>query len=122
MSAGSGSDITPQEAYDLLHKWITEETEVQASFSTAAMVTAFIKGLLKTAPEQQLCLVERSQKIGSAVICFNPSLAISRKYADSRAFRQPTAELQAHGAPQFGSTLIFVFPDTSQLGLWEIAE
>ena len=114
-SQGTGADISPQEASDLLHKWITESAKVQAMFVSAAGVTATVSGLLKLAPNGD-CFVRDRPEVGTPLIGFNPSKASSRKYGDSRAFPGPSVP-----GVRFLSALVFVLLDGSQLALFEIA-
>jgi hypothetical protein len=121
MSSGTGSDVTLEEAKDLLHKLITESIKVQAVITSPSGVAATVPGLVKGSPDGDLfVLVE--QRPGEPMISFNPSEALSRKYGDRRAFSGPSPELELHGAPRLTSALIFLFRDGVQVALFEIAE
>jgi hypothetical protein len=118
-SQGSGADISEQEADDLLHKLITESTKVQAAFAGAIAGLAFLlTGILKVSPG--LVWVTAGDTLAAPHISFDPAQAVERKYADLRAFPGATDTLVAAGAPRFASALVFVFPDRSQLSLFEI--
>jgi hypothetical protein len=121
-SQGTGADISAQDANDLLHKLITESTKVQAAFAGVIPGLAFIlSGVLKVSPDKGLVWVTADDELTGSHISFDPAQAVSRKYGDLRAFPQTTEAAQAAGAPHFTSALVFVFGDTSQLSLFEIA-
>jgi hypothetical protein len=126
-SFGTGSDISPQEASDLLHKLITESVTVQAVLSVGGCpgLYAALVGKVRPAGPGDIRVLEREQD-GATVpqIAFNPSLATTRKYADIRAFPQATiAQIAAMpGTPKFVSALIFAYPDNSMVALYEREE
>jgi hypothetical protein len=121
-SRGTGTDLSAEEANDLLHKLITESTKVQAAFAGVIPGLAFIlTGVLKVTPDKGLVWVTAGGGPTGPHIAFDPSQAVIRKYADLRAFPQTTEAQSAAGAPRFASALVFVFGDTSQLSLFEIA-
>jgi hypothetical protein len=119
-SPGTGSDITPKDANDLLHKLITESIKVEATYSSGSVgLTASVRGLVSLAPDGTLWITERSE-IGTPHIAFNPSLAVIRKYGDRRAFK-PGGRASSV-TPRLTSALCFVFADRSQVGLFEISD
>jgi hypothetical protein len=121
-SRGTGADISTQEANDLLHKLITESTKVQAAFGGVIPGLSFILGgALKISPDKGPVWVTAGGLAGPH-ISFDPSQAVSRKYGDLRAFPQTADAAVAAGAPRLVSAVVFVFGDTSQLSLFEIAE
>ncbi|HEY6348389.1 MAG TPA: hypothetical protein VI636_03165 [Candidatus Angelobacter sp.] len=115
-SEGTGADISPQEADDLLHKFITESTKVMAMFVSGAGVTASVVGLIKTSSDGD-CFIRERPEVGTPLIAFNPSRAVSRKYGDTRAFPAPSVP-----GMRFASALVFVLPDGSQLAIFEVVE
>jgi hypothetical protein len=117
-SPGTGSDITPQEANDLLARLITESVKVQAIFAGRGGVSASVAGLVRVAPDGTLWVIERDE-VGAPHIAFDPRIAVSRKYGDTRAFAPPDRG-SFPGMPPLISAICFVFPDTSQLSLFEI--
>jgi hypothetical protein len=109
MSPGTGADITLQDAYDLLQKWLTENTTVQVSFASGGGVTAYVKGKLGTDPNSNKFGVSEPKPVmGSPMIFFDPSIAVSCKYGDKRAFGDLGTKLAAIGAPRMLSALVFV--------------
>ncbi len=66
--------------------------------------------------------VAASWEFCSPQFIFSPRLAVSRKYADKRAFPPPSRRLEEAGAPSVESGLCFVFEDGSQLVLFEIGD
>jgi hypothetical protein len=117
LTGGSASEITAQDASDLLHKLISESTKVRAAFRSASGVTFTVVGTPKAAPEGEFS-VQEGDRIGSAFIMCKPSLASVYRYGDDRAFSSSTGEKNV----SFVSALTFVFPDDSQLTLFEIAQ
>jgi len=83
----------------------------------------YVKGKMATDPNSnQFGVSEPTPVLSSPMIFFDPSVAVSCKHADKRAFGDLGTKLVAMGAPRMVSALVFVLPDGSQLGLWEIAE
>jgi hypothetical protein len=74
LSAGSTSEITAQDASDLLHKLISESTTVRAAFRSASGVSFTVVGTPKTAPDEEFS-VQEGDRIGSAFITCKPALA-----------------------------------------------
>ena len=112
-SEGTGSEISPQEAADLLHRLITESIKVQAVF-TSGMVITTVNGLIRLGPSDTVC-VAHGKDPGTPMLVFAPSSAVSRRYGDDRAFSQIPA------GPRLSSALVFVMPDKSQVAIFEIA-
>jgi hypothetical protein len=115
-SSGTASDITAQDASDLLHKLITESTKVQVAFRSAMGVVATLAGVITVAHEGQFCIQGRDE-VPPSLVMFTPSLASVYKYGDHRAFTPDTLAI----GPSFASALTFVFADNSTLTLFEIA-
>jgi hypothetical protein len=121
-SPGTGADLTPQEFMDILHKLITESTNVQAMFfSSPGNIWATTQGPVKVSPDGRFGVIQGAGFSTSSIL-FNPSAAVIRKWGDVRSFRttMPPHLLEA-GAPSFVSALCCVFADGSQLALFEIA-
>lgn len=113
-SPGTGSDISEQDANDLLHKLITESTKVIAAFNGAA-VTAAVAGLVRLDPEGRVWITS-APHLPADCICFDPSRAVRRVYGDDRAFPGPPSGLAIKSA------LSFDFPDGSRMALFEMTE
>ncbi len=120
-SGGTGSEIEADDANDLLHKLITESTKVQVAFVSMGGISLFMQGVLKAHSDGKVC-VAASWEFCSPQFIFSPRLAVSRKYADKRAFPPPSRRLEEAGAPSVESGLCFVFEDGSQLVLFEIGD
>jgi hypothetical protein len=116
-SSGTGSDISLQEAKDLLSKYIEESTKLQAVFDGRGGVTAGLTGFLKPSSNVQL-KVTPDPSPDAPFLTFAPSLAESFKYAAGRAVPNPTLP----EAPRFPAALVIVYPDGSQIALFEIEE
>jgi len=114
-SRGTGSDITLQEAIDLLHKLMTESTKVVANVGTRSGVRSSVFGSIKLAPDETLAVTGDERPIPSAVL-FDPRLAVRRTYGDNRSMFTPGE------VPVFVSALCFEFDDGSSLCLFEPAE
>jgi hypothetical protein len=120
-SRGTGSDITLQDAIDLLHKLMTEATKVVAILSVPPRVTASIAGVLKLAPDDTLWVLNE-ELAPPHLISFDPRLAVRRTYGDTRTM-PPVPEGAPKGVPRcFASALCFVFPEDVRLCLFEASE
>jgi len=113
---GSGSDITLQDAVDLLHKLAIEVTKVQVAFNSACGITVAILGLLKICPDGRWAVVDGDGPTARTIF-FDPRLATGRTYGDTRTF-PPRSNLP--GAPTFSSAICFVFLDQSLICLFEV--
>jgi hypothetical protein len=115
-SPGTGSDISLSVTMDLLHKLITESRKVHAFFACPSLaITATLSGVVRVrASDKTLWVMDLDDPVFGPKLSFNPSLAVVRKYGDSRAFPQPP-----EGMPTFSFALSFLFEDGSHLGLFE---
>jgi hypothetical protein len=114
--SGTGSNISAQDAIDLLHKLITESTKVQAVFVGRGSVSSGVIGLVRIDPDG-LVWVKEGTRVDEAFIRFDPTAATSFKYGDNRAFPPVTVA----NAPRLSSAVCFIYPDGSQVLLFEIA-
>ena len=115
-SLGQGSDITLQEALDLLHKLMTESTKVVAYLSVSPKVRATVFGKIKPAPDDTLWVTDEELRV-PPMISFDPNLAVRRTYGDDRTLSPfPSGTLESW--PRFASVLCFIFPDGEQLALF----
>jgi len=120
-SPGAGADISPQEAYDLLNKWMTESTKVQGFLVTANGCRASVLGTVIPLPEGGIGVVLDRNPPLTTFFEFKPGLAARLKYGDARIF--PTDQIsEIPGAPTLSSSLGFVFPDDSVVTLFEIVD
>jgi hypothetical protein len=114
-SQGTASDISRQEADDLLHKLITESTKVQAVFTGRGAVAAMVTGLVSRLGEGIILVTEG--KFGTdPSFCFGTRDVSHFRYGDSRAF--------TGGSPlppilRFTSALCFTYPDGASVVLFE---
>jgi hypothetical protein len=119
-SSGTGSDISPQEAHDLLNKWMNESTKVQGLLVTSNGFRAQTLGTVIPSPNGGVSVVLDRKPPLTTFFEFKPGLASQLKYGDTRAFPAGLIE-EVAGAPTFASALTFVFPDGSVVALFEIA-
>jgi hypothetical protein len=119
MSSGTGGKINPQEANQLLHKWISEGVKVEVFLSTPCSIQAIITGSIEFDPNGNLCVIASDDADSPLFIRFDPSVAIHRNYGDARvAMPGSLAEL---GGPRLASVLYFTLADGSLVSLAEIA-
>ena len=120
-SRGAGSDITLQDAIDLLHKLMTEETKLVAVLDTPSGLKASVTGRLKRAPDDTLWVVDEDS-MPPHIISFDPRSAVRRTYGDSRTL-VPVPTTLPEGMPRrFESALCFSFSEGTRLCLFEVAE
>ena len=114
-SSGTGSPISAQDAVDLLHKFITESTKLQAVFIGRGSISAGVNGILRRAPGNRFG-VKRGESPDEPFLIFDPSQATSFNFADRRAF--PDLPIDPT-LPKFDCSLILIYPDQSQIMLLE---
>lgn len=120
-SQGTGSPITPDVATDLLHKFITEATNIQAAFGSGAGVVAIVVGILKVSLDgASIVAMPKDATIGSPMLMFKPSEALRWTYGDHRALLNSGATLP--GGPTFACALCCILRDGSQMSIFEIRE
>jgi hypothetical protein len=113
---GAGSDITLQDALDLLHKLSTESTKVVALLDVSPRVGASAFGVVRAADDSTVWVTDDA--VPPSLIRFDPCLAVRRTYGDSRTISPPSEPLP-RGFPRLASSLCFVFPDGSTVCLFE---
>jgi hypothetical protein len=118
-SSGTGADISRKEAEDLLHKLITESIKVQAVFHGRGGVGAALCGFVSR-PAPDTILVTEGGGVTAPSLFFGLNDVAGFKYGDDRVF--PGAKPRLPEAPRLNSALAFVYPDGTQIGLFEIAE
>jgi hypothetical protein len=118
-SSGTGADISRAEAEDLLHKLITESIKVQAVFHGRGGVGAALCGLVKARSTDEIVVTEGGETTAPSLF-FGLKDVASFKYGDDRVF--PGAKPSLPGAPRLSSALVFVYPDGTQIALFEIAQ
>lgn len=115
-SRRKGSDITAQEAIDLLHKLSTESTRVVAVLSVSPRIHATVFGKVKVAQDDTLWVIDDELRV-PPLISFDPLLAVRRTYGDDRTM--PTfPERAPENWPRFESALCFLFPDGASICLF----
>jgi hypothetical protein len=117
-SPGTGSDISRQDAIDLLHKLITESTKVQAMFIGRGGVIASLQGTVALRQDGMVWISNRKSPTAPSLIFGLADVSIF-KYGDNRAF--PGSSPTVPSAPHLSSALCFVCPDGAQVALFEIA-
>ena len=113
---GTGSDITRQDANDLLQRLITEAIKVQAVFIGRSVAAKTIG--VASRPENDVIGVTEGKVATDSSLSFGLTEVVGFKYGDSRSFPGLTPK---PGAPRFASALCFVYPDGAQVILFEIA-
>jgi hypothetical protein len=117
MPSGTGADISERDAADLLHKLITESLRVQALFLGSGSVATGLVGRVFIGPDR-LVWVRQGEERSEPFLRFDPAQATGFKYGDTRAF----PNIPIPGDLQLESALVFLFPDGSQMALFEIGE
>jgi hypothetical protein len=113
---GTGTNISRQEASDLLQKLIAESIQVQAMFVGRGGVTTAVRGTV-SCPQDGLVLVSERRSPTDASLCFGLKDVSVFKYGDNRAFPGSSG---ITGTPRLSSALCFVYPDGAQVVLFEI--
>ena len=116
-SSGTGSDISREDAVKLLHKLITESIKVQAIFRGRGGTGATVQGTVSS-PEAGVILVSERRRPDDDTLFFGLTDVATFKYGDTRAFPASTGTA---GTPTLTSALCFIYPDGSQIVLFEIA-
>ena len=83
------------------------------AFSSSVGVVATIAGVVNFSSDGTFCVMDR-QEVMTPVIKFDPAAASSRKYGPPGG--------KVPGGPLLSSALIFLFPDSSEIALFEIAK
>lgn len=115
-SSGTGADISERDAADLLHKLITEQSTVQALFLGNGSVASGLVGRVFIGPDRMVW-VRQGEERSEPFMRFDPAAAAGFKYGDTRAF----PNIPIPGDLRLASALIFIFPDETQVALFEIA-
>ena len=116
-SSGTGSDISRQDAADMLHKFITESTKVQAMLVGRGGVGSSVQGTVSS-PQAGVVRVSERKSPADATLFFGLKDVSAFKYGDNRAFPSSAG---IPGTPRLTNALCFVYPDGVQVVLFEIA-
>ncbi len=116
-SSGTAADVSAQDANDLLQKLIAESADVQAVFWGRGSVSVTVRGLV-TRPADGIVQITEGTRVDNASLSFGLGDVVKFKYADNRAF--PSADVP--GVPRRLSALIFVYPDDTQVALFELGD
>jgi hypothetical protein len=114
-SPGTASDISPQEAADLLHKLITESTKLQVTFRGSNGVSAGLVGVIGMGAPDLVVAKPDTAPDDAPFVSFKPGLATVFKYAAGLAIPD------LPNSPRFSSALALIYPDDSQIALMEFA-
>jgi hypothetical protein len=120
-SPGAGSDISPQDARDLLNKWMNESTKVQGLLVASNGFRAQVLGTVFPFPNGAVSVVLDRKPPLTTFFEFKPGLAAQLRYGDDRAFPAGLTE-EVAGAPTLSSTLTFTFSDGSVVALFEVVD
>jgi hypothetical protein len=115
--SGTASDISAQDAKDLLTKLIEESTKLQAIFRGPNGIAFGLTGFLKPSSKVQL-MVKPDLSPGAPFLAFTPGLAVGFKYAAGRAI----SDLPVPTSALFSAALTLIYPDSSQVYLLELAQ
>ena len=118
-SCGAGSDLSPQEACDLLHKLITESIKVLCTLRigrTGFQATGY--GVVRVAPDDGIMVFSNPGSTASKCIQFDPALAIRRTYGDDRSIGEHPPALQ--NLPRLKAALSFAFENDTSVCLFEL--
>jgi hypothetical protein len=110
------SEITRHEADDLLHRLISESIKVLAVFMGRVSITAAITGFVSSLPSDMVGITE-GKTVGDSSLSFSFTDVSSFQYRNRQAFSCLTSP---PGAPGLISALILVYPDGSQVVLFEV--
>lgn len=114
----SSSPISHSEARDLLHKLITESTNVEGVLDSSNGFRAFVSGKVHAAPDGSI-LVIGGEVPTSPFIAFNPARSVSIRYGDERAVRGREGVGADLFRREFASGITFLFEDGSSAALFE---
>jgi hypothetical protein len=110
------SEISRNEADNLLHRLISESVKVLAVFMGRGSITAAITGFVSSLPSDMVGITE-GKKVGDSSLSFSLTDVSSFQYGNRQAFPRLTSP---PGAPGLMSALSFVYPDGSQVVLFEV--
>jgi hypothetical protein len=113
---GGTSDISRQEASGLLHKLVTEKTQVQATFVGIHPLMAGLIGALFATGDGTI-LAKSDLEPDGPFLHFDPRAAVSFRYGDHRALSG--AKVTSQGV-RAASALVFIYPDKTLISLAEI--
>lgn len=116
-SSGTASDISPQDARDLLSKFITESTKLQVVFRTSNNISAGLHGVLGAASTTML-IVKPDNSPDAPFLAFMPGAAVGFRYAAGSTI--PDAPLPP--GLRFTSGLVLIYSVSSQVYLLELVE
>jgi hypothetical protein len=113
-----GSVVTVSEAIDLLHKFATESTKVQALLVTSdSGNSSLVSGVVRSGGEGRIGVIAGNDR-KSPLIEFTPARATLIRYGDERALPAKVLPALEMFKEEFVSALTFVFPD-SFVGIFE---
>lgn len=112
---GVEADISVSEAADLLHKLRTESAKVQVLFHGRGGLAAGVTGFVLPGPFG-LVVIKPSDEAEDPFFIFNPHVATSFKYAHNSSL----PPLPIPGQSRLISSLLFIYPDQSQITIFEI--
>jgi len=116
MFSPGGSDVSRQEASDLLNKLVTEKTKVQAIFAGIGSLGAGLIGFIFSFADGTV-LIKSDFESDGPFLRFDPGAAASFKYGDVRAMPDSRVTVESL---KVASALAFIFPDMTYVSLFEI--
>jgi len=112
-----GTEISVQEAVDLLHRLREETAQVQAIYACADGVSWVLRGIVRSPIEDGLWAIASQHETMGSALSFDVSSTTVRQFGDEAALSVASAfPFRFH----FVSALIFGFGDGSTLSLFEL--
>src|SRR5271157_2562491 len=84
---GMGTDISVDEAADLLRRLHAETSQVQAIFTCPGGTSSTLRGVLRDSVDDRLWAVKSEWEMTGSVLTFDLSAAMVRRYGDERSMR-----------------------------------
>jgi hypothetical protein len=114
-----GTDISVQEAVDLLHKLREESVQVQAIYAGSGGVSSVFRGIVRPPIENGLWSIVSLQDTAGSALSFDLNLATERRFGDESSMSGAVSfPFRFH----FVSALSFGFGDGSTLFLFELGQ
>ena len=114
-----GTEISLQEAADLLHKLREESAQVQAIYSGSNGVSSALRGFVRTPIDDGLWSIAPQEETKGAALSFDLNAATVRRFGDESSM---SGAVSFPFRFRFASALCFGFGDGSTLSLLELCQ